>query len=152
MGRDITDNRFANAGKVLIASSSLRKKMETTIEIEGSEKKDSAAASNETEEAVTETGDSEEKDSVVSPNETTETAIEIEDSEKKDSVAASNETEEKVVKSKTSKKKDKVVTAKVYPDTWAIFTAINKAQGMTNNSVINMLISEYVRNKKEILK
>lgn len=50
-----------------------------------------------------------------------------------------------------SKKKDKVVTAKVYPDTWAIFTAINKAQGMTNNSVINMLISNYVRDKKEIL-
>lgn len=50
-----------------------------------------------------------------------------------------------------SKKKDKVVTAKVYPETWANFTAINKAQGMTNNSVINMLISEYVRNKKEIL-
>lgn len=49
-------------------------------------------------------------------------------------------------------KKDKVVTAKVYPETWADFTAINKAQGMTNNSVINMLISEYVRNKKEILK
>lgn len=49
------------------------------------------------------------------------------------------------------KKKDKVITAKVYPDTWAAFTAINKAQGMTNNSVINMLISEYVRNKKGIL-
>lgn len=49
------------------------------------------------------------------------------------------------------KKKDKVITAKVYPETWAEFTAINKAQGMTNNSVVNMLISEYVRNKKEIL-
>lgn len=52
----------------------------------------------------------------------------------------------------TPKKKDKVITAKVYPETWAEFTAINKAQGMTNNSVVNMLISEYVRNKKEILK
>ena len=51
----------------------------------------------------------------------------------------------------TIKKKDKVITAKVYPETWADFTAINRAQGMTNNSVINMLISEYVRNKKEIL-
>ena len=50
-----------------------------------------------------------------------------------------------------SKIKDKVISAKVYPETWATFTAINKAQGMTNNSVINMLISEYVRNKKEIL-
>ena len=51
-----------------------------------------------------------------------------------------------------SRKKNKVITAKVYPETWAEFTAINKAQGMTNNSVINMLISEYVRNKKVILK
>ena len=50
-----------------------------------------------------------------------------------------------------SKIKDKVISAKVYPETWATFTAINHAQGMTNNSVINMLISEYVRNKKEIL-
>ncbi len=56
------------------------------------------------------------------------------------------------VKDVTSPKKDKVVTAKVYPGTWADFTAINKALGMTNNSVINMLVSEYVRNKKEILK
>ena len=49
------------------------------------------------------------------------------------------------------KKKDKVISAKVYPDTWELFTAINKAQGMTNNSVINMLISNYIRDKKEIL-
>lgn len=52
---------------------------------------------------------------------------------------------------KSIRKKDKVITAKVYPDTWETFTAINKAQGMTNNSVINMLISSYVRDKKEIL-
>lgn len=50
-----------------------------------------------------------------------------------------------------NKVKDKIISAKVYPETWATFTAINRAQGMTNNSVINMLISEYVRNKKEIL-
>jgi len=50
---------------------------------------------------------------------------------------------------KTLKKKDKVITAKVYPETWQAFTDINKAQGMTNNSVINMLISEYVRSKKD---
>lgn len=130
MGRDITDNRFANAGKALIASNLLNKTTKTTVETEDSEKKDSAASSNET----------------------TETVVETEDSEKKDSAAPSNETTETVVKSETSKKKDKVVTAKVYPDTWATFTAINKAQGMTNNSVINMLISEYVRNKKVILK
>lgn len=62
-------------------------------------------------------------------------------------VGAAKETEKN--ETVTVQKKDKVVTAKVYPDTWATFTAINKAQGMTNNSVINMLISEYVRNKKE---
>lgn len=69
-------------------------------------------------------------------------------------VGATKETEktETVVETVPAPKKDKVVTAKVYPGTWADFTAINKAQGMTNNSVINMLISEYVRNKKEILK
>lgn len=49
------------------------------------------------------------------------------------------------------KKKDKVISAKVYPETWETFTEINRAQGMTNNSVINMLISEYIREKKEIL-
>lgn len=68
-------------------------------------------------------------------------------------VGANKETEAKELKAKTASvpKKDKVVTAKVYPETWADFSAINRAQGMTNNSVINMLISEYVRSKKEIL-
>lgn len=68
-------------------------------------------------------------------------------------VGASKEisTNEKTAKSTSLPKKDKVVTAKVYPETWADFTAINRAQGMTNNSVINMLISNYVRDKKEIL-
>lgn len=50
-----------------------------------------------------------------------------------------------------SKIKDKVVSAKVYPETWAEFTAINKARGMTNNSVLNMLVSDYVRKQKVIL-
>ena len=68
-------------------------------------------------------------------------------------VGAHKETEKnESVEAVSAPKKDKVITAKVYPETWAHFTAINKAQGMTNNSVINMLISEYVRNKKEILK
>lgn len=47
--------------------------------------------------------------------------------------------------------KDKVISAKVYPETWQRFTAINKAQGMTNNSVINMLISKYVRDNEALL-
>ena len=39
----------------------------------------------------------------------------------------------------------------VDPETWARFTEINRAQGMTNNSVINMLISQYVRNNEGLL-
>jgi len=68
-------------------------------------------------------------------------------------VGASKEinTSEASVKVTSVPKKNKVVTAKVYPETWADFTAINRAQGMTNNSVINMLISSYVREKKELL-
>lgn len=68
-------------------------------------------------------------------------------------VSASKEAEknDSVVEAESAPKKNKVITAKVYPDTWASFTAINRAQGMTNNSVINMLISEYVRTKKDIL-
>ena len=34
-------------------------------------------------------------------------------------------------------KKEKVISAKVYPDMWDKFSRINKAQGMTNGSVIN---------------
>lgn len=55
------------------------------------------------------------------------------------------------IKTVSVMKKDKVVTAKVYPETWAEFVAINRARGMTNNSVINMLITEYIRNNKVIL-
>lgn len=66
-------------------------------------------------------------------------------------VGSENTQQNKTTKPEANRKKDKVITAKVYPETWADFTAINKAQGMTNNSVINMLISEYVRSKKEIL-
>lgn len=66
-------------------------------------------------------------------------------------LVGSNKTTEKKHPEVLEKKKDKVISAKVFPDTWETFTEINRAQGMTNNSVINMLISEYVRNKKEIL-
>ena len=59
-------------------------------------------------------------------------------------------TESEELIEKKVKKKDKVITAKVYPETWELFTLINKEQGMSNNSVINMLVSEYVRNNKDI--
>lgn len=50
-----------------------------------------------------------------------------------------------------SKIKNKVISAKVYPETWERFTRINKAQGLTNNSAINMIISKYVRENESLL-
>ena len=47
--------------------------------------------------------------------------------------------------------KDKTISAKVYPDMWEKFTAINRAQGMSNNSALNMILSKYVREQEEIL-
>lgn len=48
--------------------------------------------------------------------------------------------------------KDKQISAKVNERTYAMFSAINKIYGLSNNSTLNMLISEYVRDKKDILK
>lgn len=44
--------------------------------------------------------------------------------------------------------KEKVISARVYPDMLEKFSRINKAQGMTNASVINQLIAKYVRDKE----
>lgn len=61
--------------------------------------------------------------------------------------------EDKSVKERTwVKKKSRVVSAKFYPDTWETFTAINRAKGMTNNSVLNDLVTRYVIEEKKILK
>lgn len=45
----------------------------------------------------------------------------------------------------------KVVSAKVPTDTWDTFTAINRAQGMSNNSVLNKLLADYIRKNKMLL-
>lgn len=66
-------------------------------------------------------------------------------------VGSENSQQEKKSIYNAPKRKDKVITAKVYPETWASFTAINKTLGMTNNSVINMLISNYVHEKKNLI-
>ena len=47
--------------------------------------------------------------------------------------------------------KDKVISAKVNSSMYATFTAINQAQGLSNNSALNMIMSEYVRSNKHIL-
>ena len=47
--------------------------------------------------------------------------------------------------------KDKQISAKVNNTTYDMFTQINKAQGLSNNSALNMLINRYVRENKSIL-
>ena len=63
------------------------------------------------------------------------------------------ELSDSVIENAVLAKKTKAATFKIKPETWKEFTMLCKAQGMTNGSVINMLISKYVRdNKEEILK
>lgn len=47
--------------------------------------------------------------------------------------------------------KDKQISAKVNGNMYATFSAINKAQGISNNSALNMIITKYVRENKDIL-
>ena len=47
--------------------------------------------------------------------------------------------------------KDKQISAKANMKIYDAFTKINKLQGISNNSALNMLITKYVRENKEIL-
>lgn len=47
--------------------------------------------------------------------------------------------------------KDRQVSAKVNSKLYDSFTKINKEQGLSNNSALNMLISKYVRENQDIL-
>ena len=47
--------------------------------------------------------------------------------------------------------KDKQISAKVNMKIYSAFTTINKLQCISNNSALNMLITKYVRENKEIL-
>ncbi len=47
--------------------------------------------------------------------------------------------------------KDKQISAKVNEKVYKAFTDINKAQGLSNNSALNMIINKYVRENKGIL-
>ena len=47
--------------------------------------------------------------------------------------------------------KDKQISAKVNEKVYGLFTQMNKAQGISNNSALNMIISRYVRENKGIL-
>ena len=43
------------------------------------------------------------------------------------------------------------ISAKVNSKTYAAFTEINRALGMSNNSALNMIIADYVREKRYVL-
>ena len=47
--------------------------------------------------------------------------------------------------------KDKQISSKVNMKMYNAFTTINKAQGVSNNSALNMLIAKYVRENRFIL-
>ena len=47
--------------------------------------------------------------------------------------------------------KDKQISAKVNGNMYATFSAINRAQGISNNSALNMIIAKYVRENQGIL-
>lgn len=47
--------------------------------------------------------------------------------------------------------KTQVISAKVAPEIWTAFKAINRAREMSNNSVINMLMTGYIRENQAIL-
>lgn len=47
--------------------------------------------------------------------------------------------------------KDKQISAKVNMKIYDAFTKINKLQGISNNSALNMLITKYVRENRDIL-
>ena len=45
----------------------------------------------------------------------------------------------------SSSKKDRQISVKMSSEMYNQFTQINKARGMSNNSTINMIIAEYIR-------
>lgn len=47
--------------------------------------------------------------------------------------------------------KDKQISAKVNSTVYATFTKINKANGISNNSAINMLINQHIRENKYLI-
>lgn len=73
---------------------------------------------------------------------------------------AATKTEKKeptVVKMAGGKKKEAKETknaqmsVKLYEDTYNAFCKINRARGMSNNSVVNMLIAQYVKDNKDLM-
>ena len=63
--------------------------------------------------------------------------------------AKERKTVEKII-SRTGAK-DKQISAKVNMKMYNDFTEINRLQGLSNNSALNMLISKYVRENRNLL-
>ena len=72
-----------------------------------------------------------------------------EEQEKENSNATKKAPVEKIISRDGAK--DKQISAKVNMKIYSAFTTINKLQGISNNSALNMLITKYVRENKEIL-
>lgn len=78
---------------------------------------------------------------------------ELIEEEKKEQEKESSNVKKTTVEQIVSKDgaKDKQISAKVNMKIYDAFTKINKLQGISNNSALNMLITKYVRENKEIL-
>lgn len=72
-----------------------------------------------------------------------------EEQEKENSNTIKNAAVERIISRDGAK--DKQISAKVNMKIYSAFTTINKLQGISNNSALNMLITKYVRENKEIL-
>jgi len=81
----------------------------------------------------------------------------IEDHEKKVAEELAKERKKPVVikltdpLGKSASGKNKQISAKVNAETYELFTHINRINGMSNNSSLNLLITNYVRENKFIL-
>ena len=74
----------------------------------------------------------------------------------RETAAAKQEKKKPVVlqmteQSKKASGKDKQISAKVNSETYALFAEINRLVGLSNNSALNMLITNYVCEKKYLL-
>lgn len=52
---------------------------------------------------------------------------------------------------KAKETKNAQMSVKLYQDTYDKFCKINRERGMSNNSVVNMLIAQYVKDNKDLL-
>lgn len=81
----------------------------------------------------------------------------IEDHEKKVAEELAKEKKKPVVVKmteslgKSASGKNKQISAKVNSETYELFTQINRINGLSNNSSLNLLITNYVREKKFLL-